>query len=121
MLDASWADLRTDFRLLQSESLRWERVNAAQPDLVLIGGIGSVRRAALEQLYKNTIESPRIARMSIVSAELTKISVNSYITMKVSLPSIADDRRTASPGRHSCHPGRIGSDSRIGKKYLRSV
>src|SRR6202140_4017034 len=56
-----------------------------EPDLVLIGESDPQSGEALEQLYKKYNQnSPRIARMSIVSAELTKISLNSYITMKIS-------------------------------------
>src|SRR5437764_2758966 len=56
-----------------------------QPDLVLIGESDPESGAALEELYqKHARNKPRIARMSIISAELTKISVNSYITMKIS-------------------------------------
>src|SRR5439155_3234535 len=56
-----------------------------EPDLVLIGESDAESGAALEQLYKKyNRNSPRIARMSIASAELTKLSVNSFITMKIS-------------------------------------
>src|SRR5208282_954738 len=56
-----------------------------EPDLVLIGESDPAAGNALERLYKNyNRNSPRIARMSIISAELAKISLNSYITMKVS-------------------------------------
>ena len=59
--------------------------------------------------------------MSIVSAELTKISVNSYITMKISftnqLRMIAE--RHPKADIHAILDA-IGSDSRIGKKYLRA-
>jgi UDPglucose 6-dehydrogenase len=59
--------------------------------------------------------------MSIISAELTKISVNSYITMKISftnqLRMIAD--RLPGADIHAMLDA-IGSDSRIGKKYLRA-
>src|SRR5215510_8714862 len=48
-----------------------------EPDLVLIGESDPQGGAALERLYKTyNRNSPRIARMSIVSAELTKISLN---------------------------------------------
>jgi UDPglucose 6-dehydrogenase len=66
------------------------------PDLVLIGE--SNRRAGntLAAVYKKTCENrPHVARMSIISAEITKISLNSYITMKISfantLASICQD------------------------------
>src|SRR5205085_2557785 len=64
---------------------------------------------------------PQIARMSIISAELTKISLNSYITMKISftnqLRMIAEQFPKA-----DIHVmlDALGSDTRIGKKYLRA-
>ena len=93
-----------------------------EPDLVLIGESDPQSGAALEQLYKKyNRNSPRIARMSIVSAELTKISLNSYITMKISftnqLRMIA--ARHPQADIHAILDA-LGSDSRIGKKYLRA-
>jgi UDPglucose 6-dehydrogenase len=93
-----------------------------EPDLVLIGESDRQSGAALEQLYKQyNRNSPRIARMSIISAELTKISLNSYITMKISFTNqlrlIA--ARHAQADIHAILDA-IGSDSRIGKKYLRA-
>lgn len=92
-----------------------------EPDLVLIGESDRASGAALEALYKKyNRNQPRIARMSIVSAELTKISVNSYITMKISftnqLRMIAEQFPKADI--HAILEA-IGSDSRIGPKYLR--
>src|SRR5207244_8923338 len=56
-----------------------------EQDLVLIGESDPDSGAALEELYKKyNRNAPHIARMSIASAELTKISVNSFITMKIS-------------------------------------
>src|SRR2546423_887118 len=93
-----------------------------EPDMVLIGESDPESGNALEQLYKKyNRNQPRIARMSIISAELTKISVNSYITMKISftnqLRMIADQFPTANI--HAILEA-IGSDSRIGQKYLRA-
>jgi UDPglucose 6-dehydrogenase len=93
-----------------------------EPDMVLIGESDPESGAALEQLYKKyNRNSPRIARMSIASAELTKISVNSYITMKISftnqLRMIAEKLPNADI--HEILEA-IGSDSRIGNKYLRA-
>jgi len=93
-----------------------------EPDLVLIGESDPESGAFLEQLYKKyNRNSPRIARMSIASAELTKISVNSYITMKISftnqLRMIAS--RIQGTDIHAILDA-IGSDSRIGPKYLRA-
>lgn len=92
------------------------------PDLVLIGESDKRAGDLLEQLYlKYNTNQPRIARMSITSAELTKISVNSYITAKISftnqLRMIAE--RLPDTDIHQILDA-IGSDSRIGKKYLRA-
>jgi len=93
-----------------------------EPDLVLIGESDPKSGAALEQLYKKyNRNSPRIARMSIVSAELTKISLNSYITMKISFTNQL--RLIAARHPHAdIHAilDALGNDSRIGKKYLRA-
>lgn len=93
-----------------------------EPDMVLIGESDPESGAALEDLYKRyNRNKPRIARMSIVSAELTKISVNSYITMKISftnqLRMVAE--RMPNADIHSILEA-IGADSRIGGKYLRA-
>lgn len=55
------------------------------PDVVLIGESDRSTGDKLELIYKQVCENkPLVARMSIVSAEITKISLNSYITMKIS-------------------------------------
>ncbi|MGB8368906.1 MAG: nucleotide sugar dehydrogenase [Limisphaerales bacterium] len=93
-----------------------------EPDLVLIGESDPKSGAALETFYrKYNRNRPQISRMSLVSAELTKISLNSYITMKISftnqLRMIAE--RFPKADIHTVLDA-IGSDSRIGKKYLRA-
>ena len=93
-----------------------------EPDMVLIGESDPAAGAALEQLYKKyNRNTPRIARMSIISAELTKISVNSYITMKISFTNQLRLIAARHP-RADIHVmlDAIGSDSRIGRKYLRA-
>jgi len=93
-----------------------------EPDLVLIGESDPKSGAALEAVYrKYNRNRPQISRMSLVSAELTKISLNSYITMKISftnqLRMIAE--RFPKADIHAVLDA-IGGDSRIGKKYLRA-
>src|SRR5436305_4017749 len=93
-----------------------------EPDMVLIGESDSTAGDALEEFYRSyTRNKCRIARMSIISAELTKISVNSYITMKISftnqLRMIAEQFPKADI---KMILDAIGTDTRIGKKYLRA-
>ena len=92
------------------------------PDMVLIGESDKRAGDLLEKLYrKYNLNQPRIARMSVTSAELTKISVNSYITAKISftnqLRMIAE--QYADTDIHQILDA-IGADSRIGHKYLRA-
>lgn len=92
------------------------------PDMVLIGESHAEYGEALEAAYKKyNRNQPHIARMSVISAELTKISLNSYITMKISftnqLRMIAEQFPKA-----DIHVmlDALGSDTRIGRKYLRA-
>ena len=92
------------------------------PDMVLIGESHPEYGGELEAAYKKyNRNQPQIARMSIISAELTKISLNSYITLKISftnqLRMIAEQFPKADI--HAMLDA-LGSDTRIGKKYLRA-
>ena len=92
------------------------------PDLVLIGESDPESGAALAALYqKYTRSRPQISRMSIVSAELAKISLNSFITLKISFTNQLRLIAEKFP-RADIHAvlEAIGSDTRIGKKYLRA-
>ena len=93
-----------------------------EPDLVLIGESDQRTGDLLEDLYeKYNTNSPNIARMSVTSAELAKISLNSYITMKISFTNQL--RMMAEQyGDADIHAilDAIGSDSRVGRKYFRA-
>jgi UDPglucose 6-dehydrogenase len=91
-----------------------------EPDLVLIGESDQGTGDLLERLYqKYNTNRPNIARMSVTSAELTKISLNSYVTMKISftnqLRMMAE--QYADADIHAILDA-VGSDSRVGRKYL---
>ena len=93
-----------------------------EPDMVLIGESDPASGERLEALYKRyNSNRPHIARMSLTSAELTKISVNSYITAKISftnqLRMIAEEYPDTNI---EAMLDAIGADSRIGHKYLRA-
>lgn len=93
-----------------------------EPDMVLIGESDAAAGELLADLYRRyCTNQPHVARMSIPSAELTKISVNSYITMKISFTNQLRLIAGRMPGAdiHAILDA-IGSDSRIGRKYLQS-
>lgn len=91
------------------------------PDLVLIGESdpfsGKLLTKMYDRLCKNT---PPIARMSFNNAELAKISLNVYVTMKISFANtLAALCENLQGGNADVVSNAIGLDSRIGHKYLR--
>ena len=93
------------------------------PDMILIGESDARSGAILEELYKGVCESnPRINRMNFVNAELTKLSVNTFVTTKISYANMLAQVCETLPGADSevvC--AAIGCDARIGSKYLKSA
>jgi UDPglucose 6-dehydrogenase len=94
-----------------------------EPDMVLIGE--SDRRAGdvLERLHSGVCENdPPCRRMSLVNAELTKIAVNTYVTMKISYANTLADMCERLPGADvEVVTDALGLDTRIGGKYLRGA
>lgn len=91
------------------------------PDLVLIGESGQRAGDQLAEIYKVVCENkPYIARMSLVSAEIMKISLNSYITMKISFANTLANICEAIPGADIDAISRaLGADKRISPYYIR--
>ena len=59
------------------------------PDFVLIGEHDNRSGQMLEEFYLNVCENnPPFARMNIANAELTKMSINSFMTMKISFANM---------------------------------
>ena len=60
--------------------------------MVLIGESDPRAGDVLERLYGGVVENdPPFRRMSLVNAELTKIAVNTYVTMKISYANALAD------------------------------
>jgi UDPglucose 6-dehydrogenase len=93
------------------------------PDMVLIGQSDPRAGDVMERLYRGVCENdPPFRRMSLVNAELTKIAVNTYVTMKISYANALADICERLPGADvDTVTGAIGLDSRIGSKYLRGA
>jgi UDPglucose 6-dehydrogenase len=90
------------------------------PDFVLIGESDSRSGAVLESLYAEILLKPApIARMSCANAELSKIAVNTYVTMKISFANtIAEMCQRLPGGDVDAVTAALGLDSRIGSRYL---
>jgi UDPglucose 6-dehydrogenase len=93
------------------------------PDMILIGESDERSGGILESLYRAACESdPRIQRMNFVNAELTKISVNTFVTTKISYANMLAQVCETLPGADvDVVTAAIGCDSRIGKKYLKGA
>lgn len=87
---------------------------------VLIGEADEISGEKIARIYKKMCRiNPVINRMSRTEAELTKLSVNCFLTTKISFANMIGDICE----RYNCEASTVlnavGSDSRIGKKYLK--
>lgn len=92
-----------------------------EPDFVLIGESDPVSGQRLEEVYRRFCVRPApICRMSNLNAELAKISVNCYVTMKISFANQLAGLCTRMSGADPrVILQAIGRDYRIGGAYLK--
>jgi UDPglucose 6-dehydrogenase len=93
------------------------------PDSILIGESDAKAGDMLQTIYLQMCENkPPVQRMNWVSAELTKISVNTYVTTKISYANMLADICDRLPGADVDVVTRaLGADTRIGSKYLKGA
>jgi UDPglucose 6-dehydrogenase len=93
------------------------------PDLILIGESDPKAGETLERIYQQSCDNkPAVRRMNFVNAELTKISVNTFVTTKISYANMLADICDRIPDADvDVVTQAVGSDSRIGGKYLRGA
>lgn len=92
------------------------------PDFVLIGESDARAGDMLQDIYRQVV-GPDVAvrRMNFVNAELAKISVNTYVTMKISFANMLSEICHGLPDADAdVVTAAIGMDGRIGGKYLQS-
>lgn len=93
------------------------------PDFLLVGSSEELYADEAEGLYQSILQNnPNVAKLNLAEAELCKVSLNAYITTKISFanylgllaakvdPDINVDNVT----------GTIGMDKRIGGKYFKA-
>ena len=93
------------------------------PDMVLIGEHDSRSGDILVNLYRGVCQTnPTISRMNFVNAELTKLSVNTFVTTKISYANMLARICETLPGADvEVVTHALGADSRIGRKYLKGA
>lgn len=91
------------------------------PDLVIIGESSNGAGDRIAALHKRICQNePKIARMSLISAEVAKVSLNAYITMKISFANVLANLCERIPGTDLDAITRaIGTDRRISPYYFR--
>jgi UDPglucose 6-dehydrogenase len=93
------------------------------PEFLLIGEHDDRAGALLAETYLAVCDNtPKIARMNIVNSELTKISVNAYVTMRISFANMVASLSEQLPGGDvDTVTGALGLDTRIGSRYLKGA
>jgi UDPglucose 6-dehydrogenase len=91
------------------------------PDFLLIGELDERSGKQLEAAYRTIIENDAPCnRMSIENAELAKISLNAFVTMKIAFANtIAELCERLPAGDVDAVTGAIGMDRRVGRAYLK--
>lgn len=97
--------------------------NMLFPDMILLGESDARAGEMLESVYKTSCENnPPVMRMSLINAELTKISINTFVTTKISYANMLADICERLPGADvDVVTTAVGMDSRIGRKYLKGA
>ncbi len=95
--------------------------NFEHPDMVLIGEGSSEVGDRLESIYRKVCKNePKFARMSADSAEIAKLAINCFLTTKIAYANMVGDIADQTYGADKFDIlNAVGSDSRIGAKYLK--
>jgi UDPglucose 6-dehydrogenase len=93
------------------------------PDSILVGESDAKAGDMLTGIYlQMCVNKPPVQRMNWISAELTKISVNTYVTTKISYANMLADICDRLPGADvDVVTKALGADTRIGAKYLKGA
>jgi UDPglucose 6-dehydrogenase len=105
---------RPDLTLI-GETERW----AGDKVLTCLRAIKPGHPADLHDGQTHTIRPPSIHRLSLTEAEIAKLSVNAYVTMKISFANTLGELCEIYGARGESVARAIGADSRIGAAYLR--
>jgi UDPglucose 6-dehydrogenase len=91
------------------------------PDLLLLGASDDRSARLGSDLYASVVESrPCHAVMNLTNAEITKLSLNCYVTMKISFANELAAICERIPGADvDVVTTAIGADARVGRKYLK--
>jgi UDPglucose 6-dehydrogenase len=91
------------------------------PDVIIMGESSTKYGDVAEKIYSKILKNnPPIVRMSLIEAEITKVSLNAYITMKISFANFignVSEKFNANPNNIT---KALGYDKRISPHYIKS-
>lgn len=89
------------------------------PDIVLIGTKSEELGEKLREIYSKFLKTdPKYCIISLLEAEITKITINGFITTKLSFANMISDVCDCVGADKNKVLYSVGSDSRIGNKYF---
>jgi UDPglucose 6-dehydrogenase len=94
-----------------------------EPEVVIVGASDQRAASALIDVRRKICDrSPNIARMNFVNAELAKLALNSFVTMKMSFANTLAEMCEKLPGADvDVVTAAIGTDKRIGRSNLKGA
>ena len=94
--------------------------NQAQPDCVYIGADDINLRVEIAEVYERMcLNNPKICEMDRLSAELTKVSMNCFLTCKISFANMVGDLAIKIGADPYAVLSAVGADSRINNKFFK--
>ena len=90
------------------------------PDRVLIGGDNEIAIESLSEIYSNWVPKNKILKTNIWSSELAKLTANAFLAQRISSINSISALCEATGADIREVSRAIGSDSRIGSKFLDS-
>lgn len=94
--------------------------NQAKPDCVYIGADSALLSDEICKVYsKMCYNSPKIFQMDRLSAELTKVSLNCFLTCKISFANMVGDLAAKIGANPQKVLSAVGGDSRINNKFFK--
>lgn len=91
------------------------------PDLIVIGESQREAGDQVEAIHRAIVQNePHLARMSLISAEIAKVSLNAYVTLKISFANTLANICEAIPGADvDAITSAVGADRRVSPYYFR--
>ena len=95
--------------------------NFSNPEYLVLGQSSKKAGDIIEKIHhKITDNTPYVGRMSLISAEIAKVSLNAYITTKISFANHLSNICEKFPGANVDDiTNTIGQDTRISPKYFK--